>query len=213
MEFINLIIALSTFFVYWDCTRNHIGKNSTEKGLLNNSAGVWAIGTTLLWIVVFPLYLINRTKLKQKAIDAPQIVPPLRRNFTLGVLVIISALVIVGQFSSIVIPDDNSLLSDVSGVWKASDGTIVVIDFEDSLDQKIQFADTAFPVTISQVDLSNDAVVVTVARDDIEKVWTIQKVIEPDESFQLLITLGNGVQDQLTFGKRDLNPTGQVRQD
>ncbi len=199
MEFINLIIVLSTFFVYWDCTRNHIGKNSTEKGLLNNSAGVWTIGTCLLWIVVFPLYLINRKKLKQKAIDVPQVVPSLRRNVTLGLLFVISVLIVVGQFSNSVTLDDNSLLSDVSGVWKASDGTIVTIAFEDSLNQKIQFDDAAFPVTINQVDLTNDVVVITVVKDEIEKVWSIQKIIDPDESFQLLITLANGAQDQLTF--------------
>lgn len=204
MEFINLIIALSAFFVYWDCTRNHIGKNSTEKGLLNNSAGVWTIGTCLLWIVVFPLYSINRKKLKQKAIDAPQVVPPLRRNFTLGIIFVISALTVVGQFSSSIIPDDSSLLSDVSGVWKASDGTIVTIAFEDSLNQKIQLGDTIFPVTISQVDLINNVVVITVVQDDIEKKWTIQKIIDPDESFQILITLANGVQDQLVFVRNNL---------
>lgn len=60
------IIIISAIFVYWDAKRNNIHKIQGEKSILNISAGGWFWVTLLLWIVAFPLYLINRKKLIEK---------------------------------------------------------------------------------------------------------------------------------------------------
>jgi|GEM_PF-4075727 len=204
MGLVSLIIVLSAFFVYWDCTRNGIGKIPDEKSILNNSAAVWAWGTCLLWIIVFPLYVFNRKRLKQKATIAPQNVPPFRRNFTLGLLLIVSVLVCIGQFSSPVASNDDSLLDDVSGVWQGSDGTMVIINFVDSSNRQIQINDTVFSVTVDKIDLANQVVIFTATFDDEKDLWSIQKIPASDESFQLLLTLTDGVQDQLHFVRNNI---------
>lgn len=67
----NVVILATIVFVYWDATKNKIGKIPDEKGFFNLSAGLWATGTALLWIVVFPAYLIKRDKLLEKAKTHP----------------------------------------------------------------------------------------------------------------------------------------------
>ena len=52
-NFVYLIVAASILFVYYDTTKNKIGKISGEKGFLNLSPGLWAIATWLLWIVAW----------------------------------------------------------------------------------------------------------------------------------------------------------------
>lgn len=199
MGIINLIVVLSALFIYYDCTRNHIGKIPAEKSMLNNSAGVWAVGTCLLWIVVFPLYLINRKKLKQKAVVSPQVVPSLKRNLILGFFFLISLLVVVGQISILTTPDSNSLLSDVSGVWKASDDTLVTIDLVGPANWNLQIQDTIIPVIVDQIDLVNHVVAITIFLNDEHEVWTIQKDIQPDDTFFLWLTKSDGKQYNLTF--------------
>ena len=199
MGLINLIIVLSAFFIYWDCTRNHIGKIPEQKSMLNNSAGVWAIGTCLLWIVVFPLYLFNRKKLKQKAVASPQIVSSLRRNLILGVFFLISILVVVGQISIFTTLDSNNMLSDVSGVWKASDDTLVTINLVDPAIKNLQIQDIIIPVIVEQVDSVNHVVAITIDLNGEKEVWTIQKDMQLDDTFFLMLTKPNGTQYNLTF--------------
>lgn len=86
---IYLLVIWSVLFVYVDATHNKIGKIPGKKGMLNNSAGVWSIGTLLLWIVVFPLYLINRKILMEKAQNSPQEVPETRRKIILGMISVV----------------------------------------------------------------------------------------------------------------------------
>jgi len=199
MSFMYLMVVLSTFFVYWDCTRNHIGKIADEKGLMNNSAGIWTVGTLLLWIVVFPLYLINRKKLIQKAQTSPQVVSSLKRNSILGLFLLMTLLAGAGQFIGSTLPDNDSLLADVSGVWRGSDGTIVTIDLVDTTNRNLQIQEVLFPVSVHQTDQINHVITVTATLDDEKEIWTIQKLILEDETFNILLTLSDGVQDQLTF--------------
>jgi hypothetical protein len=199
MGLINLFIGLSALFIYWDCTRNHIGKIPGEKGILNNSAGVWAIGTCLLWIVVFPLYLLNRKALKQKAVSSPQIVSGAKRTVILGVLFLISALAAAGQFSTFLVPDSNSLTSEVSGVWKTADNTVVTINLTNPEAGNMQIENTYIPVRVDQIDLDNQIVVLNVLLDEGSEVWTIQKDVQQDETFLLVLTKPDGAQFQLSF--------------
>ena len=66
-----VLVCVSAFWVYWDATGHKIGKLPDEKGTFNISAGSWAMVTLLLWIVGFPAYLINRSRLIEKAKESP----------------------------------------------------------------------------------------------------------------------------------------------
>ena len=81
-----LIIIASAAFVYWDATKNRIGKTSDAKTLTNSPAWLWALGVLLLWIVAFPLYLVKRKELIQKAKENPVDVPGKQKKIVLGVL-------------------------------------------------------------------------------------------------------------------------------
>ena len=84
MNYIALIIIASAFWVYYDATKNKIGKIPGEKSFTNMSAGGWAVVTWLLWIIGFPLYLIKRKELIEKAKEHPVDVPQTRRVIVLG---------------------------------------------------------------------------------------------------------------------------------
>jgi hypothetical protein len=82
---VTAVVAVSAVWVYFDATQHRIGK--VERG--DNSAGAWAAGTMLLWVVVFPLYLVRRGKLIAKAAQRP--VDPPARAATLAGLVLVGA--------------------------------------------------------------------------------------------------------------------------
>ncbi|WP_181297007.1 hypothetical protein [Pseudomonas sp. Q2-TVG4-2] len=65
-----LVVAASAVWVYMDATSNGIGKTE-GKGFINLSAGAWGVLTLLLWIIAFPVYLIKRRSLIEKAKDHP----------------------------------------------------------------------------------------------------------------------------------------------
>lgn len=65
------MIFATAIGIYIDATANKIGKIPGKRSLTNNSAGLWATGAIILWIVVFPLYLIKRGKLITLAKETP----------------------------------------------------------------------------------------------------------------------------------------------
>lgn len=69
--FVWAMIFVTAICIYADATANKIGKIPGRRSLINNSAGVWAIGIIMLWIVVLPLYLIKRGKLIELAKENP----------------------------------------------------------------------------------------------------------------------------------------------
>lgn len=71
IDIIISLIAFSAVWVYFDATKNKIGKIQDEKGIFNMSAGAWAIVTLFLWIIAFPSYLIKRSSLIDKAKENP----------------------------------------------------------------------------------------------------------------------------------------------
>lgn len=95
MDIWGTIIVGSTFLVYFDASKNKIGKIPTEKGLFNNSAGLWAVGTLLLWIIFFPAYLIKRSSLVEKADINPQ--EPSARTLKLVMIGVIFVLVLLSD--------------------------------------------------------------------------------------------------------------------
>lgn len=66
-----IVVGASVVWVYVDATRHKIGKIPNEKGLLNISAGAWAVCMMFFWVIVFPVYLINRTSLVENARHHP----------------------------------------------------------------------------------------------------------------------------------------------
>lgn len=66
-----VIVAITSVWVYLDATKNKIGKIVDEKGMLNLPAAQWAIGSLMLWIVVFPAYVLKRKSLIEKAKGSP----------------------------------------------------------------------------------------------------------------------------------------------
>lgn len=93
---IYFIIIASAAFVYWDATKNRIGKTSDAKTLSNSPAWLWALGVLLIWIVAFPLYLVKRKELIQKARENPVKVPMKQKKIVLGALGGILVVVLVG---------------------------------------------------------------------------------------------------------------------
>lgn len=101
-----LLIIGSAFFVYSDASKHKIGKIPEEKGLFNNSAGMWTIGTLLLWIVFFPSYLIKRSELITKAKEKPQ-EPSSSNGAWLGIIGIVFVIFLLTSLSA---PRDNMQL-------------------------------------------------------------------------------------------------------
>lgn len=82
---LSFIILGSASFVYWDATKNKIGKIEGEKGIFNMSAGGWALASIYLWIITFPVYLSKRKDLIRKAKESPVEAP--KRGLKLALLV------------------------------------------------------------------------------------------------------------------------------
>ncbi len=113
-----LLIIGSAFFVYFNVGKHKIGKIPDEKGLFNNSTGMWTIGTLLLWIVFFPAYLIERSELITKAKEKPQTL--LFKGLCRGVLGAAFVMVFLASSASDVSaanPSNNFLSSKVGSVY------------------------------------------------------------------------------------------------
>jgi len=61
-----LTVIFSSIFVYFDAKRIGVKKVAGTKGVTNMGPLGWAICTLLLWIVIFPLYLIKRPGLRKR---------------------------------------------------------------------------------------------------------------------------------------------------
>lgn len=72
-------LALATFWVYWDATRNNIGRIPDADGFFDLSAIGWASATACVAWLAFPAYIVKRPELKRRAASAP-IITPWRRQ-------------------------------------------------------------------------------------------------------------------------------------
>lgn len=115
-----LFLIGSAFFVYYDASKNKIGKIQGEKGFFNMSAGGWALAALWIWIIAFPVYFIKRAKLIQKAQDNPK--EPSNRNLKLAILGALFTVVLILNLSQISggspLPYDNeqALLSSMEAI-------------------------------------------------------------------------------------------------
>ena len=99
MSIMYYLVLGSMLFVYVDATKHNIGKIPGKKEFSNMSAGMWATGTALLWIVVFPLYLFKRNRLIEIADKTPQVVPSFRRYSIISIIVVCYMLMLWGEFA------------------------------------------------------------------------------------------------------------------
>jgi hypothetical protein len=86
--FVLALVTGSAVWVFWDATKNKIGKIEGEKTWNNMSAAAWATVTLLLWIVGLPGYLVSRSVLIERAKQSP--VEPKARELKLLVLSVFS---------------------------------------------------------------------------------------------------------------------------
>lgn len=96
LEIVLAIIGIffTVVWVYSDATKNKIGKIEENNGLFNMSAALWSFGTLVLWIVIFPAYIMKRKSLIQLAIDNPVEV----KNQNIKVIIITLVLVLISIF-------------------------------------------------------------------------------------------------------------------
>lgn len=103
-----------------------------------------------------------------------------------------------------------SILTDISGVWRATDGTMVSIVYDDKR-LRLLFGSDAIPVQVGAIDEQNHTTNLKVTLPNGKPgIWTIAQVFDSNkESFSLQITLHDGTQDQLSFVRKistdDLN--------
>jgi hypothetical protein len=106
------IIGISGVWVFWDARKNKIGKFPGKASLLNISSGALGGATLLLWIVTFPLYLIKRSSLIERAKETPA--SP-SGNVAFAVCAVIFALVSAVNLSSTSLPGcDSQEVADIA---------------------------------------------------------------------------------------------------
>ncbi|HSR65561.1 MAG TPA: lysozyme inhibitor LprI family protein [Xanthomonadaceae bacterium] len=100
-----------------------------------------------------------------------------------------------------------TMLSDISGVWRASDGTMISIVYEDKK-LRLLFGSDAIPVQVGAIDEQNHTTNLKVTLPDGKPgIWTVSQIFDPSnkESFTLQLTLHDGTQDQLSFVRKISN--------
>lgn len=104
-----------------------------------------------------------------------------------------------------------SMLTDISGVWRASDGTMVSIVYDEKR-LRLLFGGDAIPVQVGAIDEKNHTTNLKVTLTDGKPgIWTVSQVFDSTskEAFNLQLTLHDGTQDQLSFVRKistdDLN--------
>jgi uncharacterized protein YecT (DUF1311 family) len=100
-----------------------------------------------------------------------------------------------------------SMLSNISGVWRASDGTMVSIVYDDNK-LRLLFGADVIPVQVGAMDELNHTTNLKVTLPDGKPgIWTIAQVFNSTdkEAFTLQLTLHDGTQDQLSFVRKVSN--------
>jgi len=86
------IVVATSIWVYMDAIKNKIGKIPNCKSIFNISAGDWAICSLLLWVIVFPAYIINRNSLITIAKEHP--IEATKREVTIAIFAIFAIIVL-----------------------------------------------------------------------------------------------------------------------
>lgn len=136
----------------------------------------------------------------------------------MAICVVVAALTSCNQTAAPTIADAAStsaavpsMLTDISGVWRASDGTMVSIVYDDKR-LRLLFGADAIPVQVGAIDEQNHTTNLKVTLPGGKPgIWTVSQVFDSSnkEAFNLQLTLHDGTQDQLSFVRKistdDLN--------
>lgn len=105
----------------------------------------------------------------------------------------------------------DSLLEDMTGVWRAkNDGAMVSVIYADKK-LRMLIGDDAIATTLGDIDNENKTVNLNVTLQDGKAgIWTLKQVWDKDQkSFHLSFTMHDGTQDELSFVRKistdDLN--------
>lgn len=102
------------------------------------------------------------------------------------------------------------ILDEISGVWRASDSTMVSIIYADK-QVRLLFGEDSVPVSLGEVDNTNKTANMNVTLANGKAgVWTIRQLWDKQKTtFHLQLTLHDGTQDELSFVRKistdDLN--------
>jgi len=66
-----LVVVATTIWVGFDAQARDFSHNS-----LGSGTSQWVLGTLLLWLIVFPIYLVARGRVPLRAGSAPPVLPP-----------------------------------------------------------------------------------------------------------------------------------------
>ncbi|WP_040476759.1 hypothetical protein [Paramagnetospirillum caucaseum] len=125
-----------------------------------------------------------------------------------GLALIVAALVALGG-AAYLIPSDspNSILEDVSGVWRSRDNMLYVVSL-DGPDKYVGMAGYKIPVRIESVDGDNDVINLDAAPPGGKRnLWSLMQVWDAKrESFRISLVFNNGDASNLGF-VRKITPT------
>jgi uncharacterized protein YecT (DUF1311 family) len=102
------------------------------------------------------------------------------------------------------------ILDEISGVWRASDSTMVSIIYADKK-VRLLFGEDPMPVSLGEVDNANKTANLNVTLANGKAgVWTIRQLWDKQKTtFHLQLTTHDGIQDELSFVRKistdDLN--------
>jgi hypothetical protein len=95
-------------------------------------------------------------------------------------------------------------LQDVSGVWAASQGGLITIDYRDSQLRLVIGNDPKF-VKLGEIDSDQQTINLLLKRasDNADIIWTLHRVWDQNKtSFHLVLILDDGSQDELSFVRK-----------
>lgn len=140
MDFlISLSILSLAAFIYYDATKNGIGKIQGETGAFNLHAGGWALCSILLAIIAIPAYFIKRKTLIEKAKINP--ISASGRNAKLLVLLALPILFLISGLSQTQVTSSSSN----SGNYKQIDFADFLVDFDQYRNQQVVVSGVLLP--------------------------------------------------------------------
>ena len=91
-----------------------------------------------------------------------------------------------------------SALTDVSGVWRANqDGAMVSLKLDGKM-KTIDINGKEFPVAVKSFDNENK-IITLVVNNNPAMIWSVRQIFDKDGKFTLNLTLQDGTQDDLSF--------------
>jgi len=128
----------------------------------------------------------------------------LKKGWTkpIGIAVaVFAAFIIVAGVAATYFDSDlqqESALTDISGVWRANqDGTMVTFKLDTNI-KTIDINGKEYPIAVMSFDNDNKILTLMVNNNP-NLIWAVRQIFEKDGRFTLNLTLHDGTQDDLSF--------------